>query len=150
MEARNADYAKIVRHLHFHNIPSDKPQQQSHADSSDAAVLLGGTPDHRSNWSPHKQQPQQLRQHSAAGPRTGNLAQEDWGPGMKDAECLVWVGDFNYRVDAPEDFTPDRSNPENPVNQQLYHHVLRKVKLQNDQNYVLLYMLLLCYYCICT
>lgn len=49
---------------------------------------------------------------------------------MKDAEFLVWLGDFNYRVDLPEGFAPDRSNPERPVNEQLYHFVLQKVRCQ--------------------
>lgn len=135
VESRNADYAKIVRHLHFHNVPTDKPQQQSQYDAADAVVLPDSDASAHGNSSPtrrhgyHQQQQQQYgaAAMAAAGSSVGCPADEDWGAGMKDAEFLVWLGDFNYRVDAPEGFVPDRSNPERPVNEQLYHFVLQKV-----------------------
>ena len=136
VEARNADYAKIVRHLHFHNVPTDKPQQQSQYDAADSVVLPGGGGSNDSSFSPRQQQQlQQQQQHglaaaagSGGGGGGGSPGEEDWGAGMKDAEFLVWLGDFNYRVDQPKGFVPDRSNPDCPVNEQLYHFVLQKVR----------------------
>lgn len=134
MESRNADYAKIVRHLHFHNVPTDKPQQQSQYDAADSVVLPSNGSSKDSSSSPRHQlhlQQQQQQQGLAgvgSGGGGGSAGEEDWGAGMTDAELLVWLGDFNYRVDQPQGFVPDRSNPENPVNEQLYHFVLQKVR----------------------
>jgi hypothetical protein len=56
---------------------------------------------------------------------------EEWGAGMRDAELLVWVGDFNYRVDRPDGFVADESDPENnPASAQLYQYVHRKVRCE--------------------
>jgi phosphatidylinositol-bisphosphatase len=63
VEARNGDWAKIVRRLRFHN------------SSSSEAAAGGDDVDDGNNGA-------------------------DWGSGMRDAELLVWAGDFNYRVDA--------------------------------------------------
>jgi hypothetical protein len=132
VEARNADYAKIVRHLHFHNVPTDKPpQQQSQLDASHSVVLSSSDSDTYGSFSPRLQQQQQQQGMAAtvaAGSSGGSPGDDDWGAGMKDAEFLVWLGDFNYRVDLPEGFVPDRSNPERPVNEQLHHFVLQKVR----------------------
>jgi hypothetical protein len=129
VEARNADYAKIVRHLHFHNVPTDKPQQQSQFDASNSVILPSSDSDTYGNSSPRLQQQQHgMAATAAAGSSGGSPGEDDWGAGMKDAEFLVWLGDFNYRVDLPEGFAPDRSNPERPVNEQLYHFVLQKVR----------------------
>jgi hypothetical protein len=140
VEARNADYAKIVRHLHFHNVPTDKPQQQSQYDAADSVVLpssseqsdaygtggSSGSPSRARQQQQYNQQ-QQYGAAAAAGSGGGSSSDEDWGAGMKDAEFLVWLGDFNYRVDLPQGFVPDRSNPERPANEQLYQFVLQKV-----------------------
>jgi len=133
VEARNADYAKIARHLHFHNVPTDKPQQQLQNEAADCVVLPGNNSAPAESFaSPRQRQQQQQQQPGAAVPAAGSssaiLADEDWGAGMKDAEFLVWLGDFNYRVDAPEGFVPDRLNPDRPVNEQLYQFVLQKVR----------------------
>jgi hypothetical protein len=45
-----------------------------------------------------------------------------------ELQVLVWAGDFNYRVDAPAGFNPDTSDPERPVNEQLYRFVLSQVR----------------------
>ena len=73
VEARNGDYTKILRALHFHN---------------SAPVAGGGDPAPAS---------------ASDDPAAAALSDAnggDWGPGMRDAELLVWAGDFNYRVDA--------------------------------------------------
>lgn len=143
VDARNADYAKIVRHLHFHNVPTDKPQQQSQYDAADSVVLPSrdsctyGSSSSPTRASQYYQQQQQYGAGAGAAAGAGGgvsgssspAGDEDWGAGMKDAEFLLWLGDFNYRVDLPEGFVPDRSNLERPVNEQLYHFVLQKVRL---------------------
>lgn len=163
MEARNADYAKIVRHLHFHNVPTDKPVQQQQYEAADVIVSSSSY----SNSPTRRQQQQQVNsihdfltkqqtgqqqvqdyyaEVNAAGgtvqPRASgrsavgtagsitvrDAAEEEWGAGVRDAELLVWVGDFNYRVDNPDGFVADRSDPENnPVNDQLHRFVHEKV-----------------------
>lgn len=165
MEARNADYVKIVRHLHFHNVPTDKPQQQQQYEASDVVVAGSSTYSTSSSPSRGQQQQQQLagiqgflarqqqgdpasagaaaglygsptvtgsgRHPASAAAAAGSeaaSADEDWGAGVKDAEFLVWVGDFNYRVDCPDGFVADRSDLEkNPVSDQLYRFVHEKV-----------------------
>lgn len=133
VEARNADYAKIVRRLHFHNVPTDKPQQQLQNEAADSVVLPGSNSAPADSFASPRQRHQQQQQPGAGLPAAGSssvvLADEDWGAGMKDAEFLVWLGDFNYRVDVPEGFVPDRLNPDRPVNEQLYHFVLQKVRV---------------------
>eukprot|EP00879_Flechtneria_rotunda_P025468 GHRR01027067.1.p1 GENE.GHRR01027067.1~~GHRR01027067.1.p1 ORF type:complete len:899 (+),score=342.06 GHRR01027067.1:659-3355(+) len=166
VDARNADYTKIVRHLHFHNVPTDKPQQQQQYEASDTIV-----PDSEGSSYPQKQQQQlgraagiqafiskQQRKCIESGvdslnggsPKRGSRAtaatdnsvaaasassgsnglDEDWGAGMRDAELLVWVGDFNYRIDSPTGFIPDRSDLEKwPLNAQLYQYVHKLVSI---------------------
>eukprot|EP00878_Enallax_costatus_P030456 GHUV01033160.1.p1 GENE.GHUV01033160.1~~GHUV01033160.1.p1 ORF type:complete len:212 (-),score=85.14 GHUV01033160.1:10-645(-) len=178
VEARNADYAKIVRHLHFHNVPTDKPQQQQQYEASDVIVAGGNYISSSNTSSPARAlqqqqtsiqgfiakqqtaQQQNICQEFATDPAAAGAAamygssparssggryaaasaspaaatadaaaaEDDWGAGMRDAELLVWVGDFNYRVDCPDGFVPDRSDPEkNPVSDQLYWFVHKKV-----------------------
>lgn len=181
VESRNADYAKIVRHLHFHNVPTDKPQQQQQYEASDVVITGGSHLSSSSNTSspvrgPQQQassihdflskqqspQQQQIYQDSAVDPAAAGAAamygspakgsasagsryaaaaagsaeaaaEGDWGAGMRDAELLVWVGDFNYRVDCPDGFVPDRSDPEkNPISDQLYWYVHKQVRNYAD------------------
>lgn len=142
VESRNADYAKIVRHLHFHNVPADNPQQQQQYEASDA-VVLGADPYTIPNSSSSSRRlgggspgvsPRKARGNAGSGGGADVAAgddDEEWGAGMRDAELLVWVGDFNYRVDRPDGFQPDESDPErNPVNTQLYQYVHSKVGLE--------------------
>ncbi|KAF6261315.1 hypothetical protein COO60DRAFT_1636898 [Scenedesmus sp. NREL 46B-D3] len=141
VESRNADYAKIVRHLHFHNVPADNPQQQQQYEASDA-VVLGSDPYTIPNSSSSSSSrrlgggspgvsPRKARGNAGSGGGADVAAgddDEEWGAGMRDAELLVWVGDFNYRVDRPDGFQPDESDPErNPVNAQLYQYVHSKI-----------------------
>ncbi|WIA12339.1 hypothetical protein OEZ85_012390 [Tetradesmus obliquus] len=144
VESRNADYAKIVRHLHFHNVPTDKPQQQQQYEASDV-VVLGADPcaDPNSSNSSSRRlgggspgiSPRKTPRGGANADAGGSgggaaaaAADEEWGAGMRDAELLVWVGDFNYRVDRPDGFVPDESDPENnPIGAQLYQYVHRKI-----------------------
>jgi hypothetical protein len=141
VESRNADYAKIVRHLHFHNVPTDKPQQQQQYEASDVVVLGadpypdpssnsrrlgGGSPGISPRTTPRGGAAGDAG--SGGGAAAAAAADEEWGAGMRDAELLVWVGDFNYRVDRPDGFLPDETDPENnPVNAQLFQYVHRKV-----------------------
>jgi hypothetical protein len=128
VKERNDDYAKIVRHLHFHNVPTDKAQQQSQGDGSSAVVL-----DSSSSPSSHQQQQQQQQKYGAGGPASSvGPADEEWGAGMKDAEFLVWLGDFNYRVDQPQGFVSSPLNPDRPASELLYHFVLQKVRWQHS------------------
>eukprot|EP00775_Hariotina_reticulata_P006490 gene6490-6717_t len=158
VEARNADYAKIVRGLQFHNAPTDKAQhQQQQCQAADVA----GTGD---GWQQQQQQPtsishflaRQQRNHSTdadgnspsgspkrlagGAPGTGSsnslhalgctgAAGDCWSAGVREADLLVWIGDFNYRVDCPDGFMPDATlDPEQwPVNAQLYQHVHQKI-----------------------
>ncbi|KAF8071307.1 IP5P13 [Scenedesmus sp. PABB004] len=114
VEARNADYAKIVRHLHFHNVPSAAPAKAAALEASSDVVLPGGGSVGAG-----------LDAAGGGAPAGGGGA---WGAGMRDAELLVWVGDFNYRIDAPAGFAPDTSDPEgNPVAAQLYQYVHAKI-----------------------
>jgi hypothetical protein len=147
VESRNADYAKIVRHLHFHNVPTDKPQQQQQYEASDV-VVLGADPfsDPSSSsrrlggGSPGISPRKTPRGAGAAGDAGsgggaagGGGSDEEWGAGMRDAEMLVWVGDFNYRVDWPDGFSPNETDPENfPVNAQLYKYVFDKVRCRGN------------------
>jgi hypothetical protein len=72
VDARNADYAKIVRHLHFHNVPTAKAGQQQAYE--EAAVTVPGA---------------SSSDVTAAADSSG-MFEEDWGAGMKDAEvCFV-------------------------------------------------------------
>jgi hypothetical protein len=65
---------------------------------------------------------------AAAAAGGGVLVEHDWGAGLRDADALVWVGDFNYRVDHPPGFTPHLSDPENSRNDQLYAYVMATVR----------------------
>lgn len=151
VESRNADYAKIVRHLHFHNVPTDKPQQQQQYEASDVTVLGtttepyssgaadfsrpgGGSPGMSPRKTPRGAAGSSANAAGAAAAGgevvlgTAGVLEEEWGAGIRDAELLVWAGDFNYRVDQPAGFEPDLSDPEkSPVNDQLYKFVHCKV-----------------------
>ncbi|KAI8465810.1 MAG: Endonuclease/exonuclease/phosphatase [Monoraphidium minutum] len=48
---------------------------------------------------------------------------ESWGSGMRDADLLIWLGDFNYRVDGGPGFAPEPEMPELSHNDQLYAFV---------------------------
>jgi hypothetical protein len=129
VKERNEDYAKIVRHLHFHNVPTDKAQQQSQSDAASSVVLDSSSSS--SSFSSRQQQQQQQQKYGVgtAG-SAGGTGEEEWGAGMKDAEFLVWLGDFNYRVDQPQGFVPSPLNPDRPASEQLYHFVLQKVRIR--------------------
>jgi hypothetical protein len=144
VESRNADYAKIVRHLHFHNVPTDKPQQQQQYEASDVVVLGadpysdpssssrrlgGGSPGISPRKTPRGAAAGDAGSGGGAAAAASAGGDEEWGAGMRDAEMLVWVGDFNYRVDRPDSFLPDETDPENnPASAQLYQYVHRKVR----------------------
>jgi len=55
------------------------------------------------------------------------VADESWGSGLRDADLLIWVGDFNYRIDPPPGFELEPETPENTRNDQLYSFVHGKV-----------------------
>lgn len=55
------------------------------------------------------------------------VSEADWGAGVRDADALVWVGDFNYRIDAPPGFVAEPATPERSHNDQLYDFVMGKV-----------------------
>uniref|UniRef100_A0A7S0S3D7 Inositol polyphosphate-related phosphatase domain-containing protein n=1 Tax=Chlamydomonas leiostraca TaxID=1034604 RepID=A0A7S0S3D7_9CHLO len=120
VEERNADYARIVRTLHFEGAPKAGPpakaaaastsssqhpaelkQQLTGVDASrhgsvsgaSVADALGGGGD-TADVAPSL---------TAAGPPALGH-----GPGVTDAEVLVWAGDFNYRIAAPCDYVCDR------------------------------------------
>ncbi|GBF99290.1 inositol polyphosphate phosphatase [Raphidocelis subcapitata] len=100
--SRNADYAKIVRTLRFHNTPAS-----AQAGSGDGAAAGGGADGG-----------------DGSGDGGGGGGGDDaWGSGLRDADLLIWVGDFNYRVDCPPGFAPVDETPENTRNDQLYGFV---------------------------
>jgi hypothetical protein len=123
VEARNADYAKIVRGLQFHNAPTDKGQQQQHL-SQAVDVASGGDSWQQQGSSISQTMARQQRHHSSdadgtlysgspnklggamPGPGSSNSLHalgcagavgDCPGTGVRDADLLVWVGDFNYR-----------------------------------------------------
>ena len=102
--ARNADYAKIARSLRFHGAGADAGADADGGGNGGDAD--GGSGD---------------------GGAAGNGGAADWGAGLRDADLLIWLGDFNYRIDAPPDFVPEPETPENPRGHQLYAFVHAKI-----------------------
>lgn len=90
VEKRNNDYASIVRQLtfHKHSVPREAPT----ALVQRAAVSSGQL---------QRPNPAHTDVHRAASERSADLEEEELGlsRGLQRAELLVWVGDFNYRVD---------------------------------------------------
>lgn len=83
VEARNADYAKIVRHMAF-NIPGILAAGADVAASEGSFTGTAGAA-------------------SADDEALAAAEEEETGPGasgLAGQELLVWMGDFNYRVDA--------------------------------------------------
>lgn len=98
VEARNGDYAKIVRRLHFHN-SSAAAAAGGGGGASGGGVGgggfgggggIGGDNNNNNNYGANFADPAE----------DSSSLDTDWGPGMRDAELLVWAGDFNYRIDA--------------------------------------------------
>lgn len=119
VEARNADYVKIARCLYFGDGGGGADAAGS---SQPAAVAAAATA-------------AGLLQHTApvngssATTGSSSAADDEGTTGLRDAEAVIWLGDFNYRVDSPAGFVPDTSDIEhNPVGQQLYMHVHRRVR----------------------
>jgi phosphatidylinositol-bisphosphatase len=96
VEARNGDYAKIVSRLHFHNSSAAAAAARGGGGGGGGGASGGGVGggfggDNNNSLDPFS---------SANNNNDNNPESDDWGPGMRDAELLVWAGDFNYRIDA--------------------------------------------------
>lgn len=74
---RNNDYAKIVRQLRFHTSASK---------ATDTEVDAAGNV-----------RTSTLDSEGRTGPASDDELARQWGAGMREAEVLVWMGDFNYR-----------------------------------------------------
>lgn len=106
MAERNADYAKIVRNLRFETsaakevdlegepapnaVDASQPSGSSASGSGaagDWAAADARTPSSSGDGSGG----------SAGGNNANNAAPPPGGAGMREAEVLIWMGDFNYR-----------------------------------------------------
>nr|ACH87585.1 hypothetical protein [Dunaliella viridis] len=89
VEERNADYAKIVRCLRFENTSATLPAKVS---------ALGMPPTGFSEDDPWALEGADAVQQIA--PLSAGNSAESHGPGLRDADAVIWVGDFNYRLAA--------------------------------------------------
>lgn len=84
VEERNNDYSKIVKNLKFKNSSTTKSASSSNNDRSIHNTVdgEGGSSLASDRW----------MNDGAAG------SQVEAGPGLRDAEVVIWMGDFNYRI----------------------------------------------------
>ena len=124
MEARNANYAAIVRHLQFRkrawlglhladNCDDDRQLRSGHDSDSDTSEEAEGLEDAEQAIGPAScgtvLVALQTEVLGAAGRmclltdlpplHTQAIAPLLQGQGMRDAEMVIWLGDFNYRVE---------------------------------------------------
>lgn len=90
VEKRNHDYASIVRQLtfHKHSVPKEVPSPRVQRAAVSSTALQRPTHTHADL-------------HFAGSEQSADFEDEEVGVsrGLQRAELLVWVGDFNYRVD---------------------------------------------------
>ncbi|KAF5835728.1 Endonuclease/exonuclease/phosphatase [Dunaliella salina] len=96
LEERNADYTKIMRCLRFENTSAS-------ASTNPKAIAVG----HAGILSAEDEP---VAVECAEVPQPGfNSSAESMCPGMGDAEAVVWMGDFNYRLSATYEWTVSRA-----------------------------------------
>ena len=83
VEERNNDYTKIVKNLKFKN-SSTKTSSSSSSERSTFGLDNEGS--------------QSMAYRDERSLHDGSGSQVEAGPGLRDAEVVIWMGDFNYRI----------------------------------------------------
>ncbi|KXZ53097.1 hypothetical protein GPECTOR_8g88 [Gonium pectorale] len=101
VDERNDNYAKIVKRLHFDNTSKAAQRQKL---QQQAAAGSGGDAAGRENMALDGAVIEtdldgvNAAAAGGAGGAADSAEDDETGPGMSEAEMLVWAGDFNYRI----------------------------------------------------